>query len=82
MSSQDIELQYQQNPSGTMMFTTQSFSYELNFSGELQTVQIKSLYYSNGSVGLSEVQIYLKCVFRSHDSEEPVHKHHQISATT
>ncbi|CAK6961314.1 uncharacterized protein si:ch211-244b2.3 [Scomber scombrus] len=32
VSSQDIELHYQQYPSGTMRFTTKSFSYELNFS--------------------------------------------------
>lgn len=32
VSSPDIELQYQQNPSGTMIFTTTRFSYELNFS--------------------------------------------------
>ncbi|KAK2859034.1 hypothetical protein Q5P01_003654 [Channa striata] len=32
ISSQDIELQYQQNPSGIMTFTTECFSYELNFS--------------------------------------------------
>lgn len=37
MSSQDIELQYQLNPSGTTKFTTKSFNYELNFSGEPQT---------------------------------------------
>uniref|UniRef100_A0A3Q3VN61 WWE domain-containing protein n=1 Tax=Mola mola TaxID=94237 RepID=A0A3Q3VN61_MOLML len=36
MSSQDIELQYQQNPSGTIIFTTRSFSYELNFSAMTQ----------------------------------------------
>lgn len=35
ISSQEIELQYQQNPSGTMMFTTKNFNYELDFSGEL-----------------------------------------------
>ncbi|KAG7225690.1 hypothetical protein INR49_012276 [Caranx melampygus] len=31
ISSQDIELQYQQNPSGSMKFSTKSFSYELDF---------------------------------------------------
>lgn len=36
ISSQDIELQYQQNPSGTMMFTTNSFNYELNFPAMTQ----------------------------------------------
>ncbi|KAI3366716.1 hypothetical protein L3Q82_009390 [Scortum barcoo] len=36
ISSQDIELQYQQNPSGTMMFTTNNFNYELNFSAMTQ----------------------------------------------
>lgn len=36
MSSQDIELQYQQNPVGSIIFTTLSFSYELNFSGKLE----------------------------------------------
>lgn len=36
VSSQDIELQYQQNPSGTMRFTTTGFSYELNFSAMTQ----------------------------------------------
>ncbi|XP_054480472.1 E3 ubiquitin-protein ligase DTX1 [Anoplopoma fimbria] len=36
VSSQDIELQYQQNPSGTMMFSTRNFSYELNFSAMSQ----------------------------------------------
>nr|XP_054595721.1 uncharacterized protein si:ch211-244b2.3 isoform X1 [Nothobranchius furzeri] len=34
VSSPDIELQYQQNPSGSMTFTTKCFSYELDFSGE------------------------------------------------
>ncbi|XP_036978208.1 uncharacterized protein si:ch211-244b2.3 [Acanthopagrus latus] len=36
MSSQDIELQYQLNPSGTMTFTTMSFKYELNFAAMTQ----------------------------------------------
>ncbi|XP_040885954.1 uncharacterized protein si:ch211-244b2.3 [Toxotes jaculatrix] len=36
VSSQDIELQYQQNPSGTMLFTASNFSYELNFSAMTQ----------------------------------------------
>ncbi|XP_008277102.1 uncharacterized protein LOC103355183 isoform X2 [Stegastes partitus] len=36
VSSQDIELLYQQNPSGTMLFTTKKFSYELNFSAMTQ----------------------------------------------
>ncbi|XP_010736928.3 uncharacterized protein si:ch211-244b2.3 isoform X1 [Larimichthys crocea] len=36
MSSDDIELQYQQNPSGTIKFTTRSFCYELNFSAMTQ----------------------------------------------
>uniref|UniRef100_UPI0037E86C15 uncharacterized protein n=1 Tax=Semicossyphus pulcher TaxID=241346 RepID=UPI0037E86C15 len=36
VSSQDIELQYQQNPTGTMMFTAHRFSYELNFSAMTQ----------------------------------------------
>ncbi|XP_028253034.1 uncharacterized protein LOC114428641 [Parambassis ranga] len=36
ISSQDIDLQYQQNPSGTMVFTTKNFSYELNFSAMTQ----------------------------------------------
>ncbi|XP_070785319.1 protein mono-ADP-ribosyltransferase PARP12 isoform X2 [Enoplosus armatus] len=36
VSSQDIELQYQQNPSGTMTFTTKRFKYELNFSAMTQ----------------------------------------------
>uniref|UniRef100_A0A3P8SES3 WWE domain-containing protein n=1 Tax=Amphiprion percula TaxID=161767 RepID=A0A3P8SES3_AMPPE len=36
ISSQDIELQYQQNPSGTTTFTTKYFSYELNFSAMTQ----------------------------------------------
>ncbi|XP_034381698.1 uncharacterized protein si:ch211-244b2.3 [Cyclopterus lumpus] len=36
ISSQDIELQYRQNPSGTVMFTTKSFSYELNLSAMSQ----------------------------------------------
>ncbi|XP_044042671.1 protein mono-ADP-ribosyltransferase PARP11 [Siniperca chuatsi] len=36
VSSQDIELQYQQNPSGTMMFTSNKFNYELNFSAMTQ----------------------------------------------
>uniref|UniRef100_A0A8C9YXS8 Uncharacterized LOC116060023 n=1 Tax=Sander lucioperca TaxID=283035 RepID=A0A8C9YXS8_SANLU len=42
ISSQDVELKYQQNPSGTIMFTTKKFSYELNFSGELETQQFCS----------------------------------------
>ncbi|XP_042367566.1 uncharacterized protein si:ch211-244b2.3 isoform X2 [Plectropomus leopardus] len=36
VSSQDIELQYQQNPSGIVTFTTMHFSYELNFSAMTQ----------------------------------------------
>ncbi|XP_026182572.1 uncharacterized protein LOC113142040 [Mastacembelus armatus] len=36
ISSQDIELQYQQNPSGTMNFSTKRFKYELNFSAMTQ----------------------------------------------
>ncbi|XP_074481000.1 uncharacterized protein LOC141761531 isoform X1 [Sebastes fasciatus] len=36
ISSQDIELKYQQNPSGTITFTTKNFSYELNFSAMTQ----------------------------------------------
>ncbi|XP_035530374.1 protein mono-ADP-ribosyltransferase PARP12-like isoform X1 [Morone saxatilis] len=36
MSSQDIELEYQKNPSGTVIFTTSNFSYELNFSAMTQ----------------------------------------------
>lgn len=36
VSSQDIEAQYQNNPTGTMTFTTQSFSYELDFSVKTQ----------------------------------------------
>nr|XP_046234780.1 uncharacterized protein si:ch211-244b2.3 [Scatophagus argus] len=36
VSSQDIELQYQENPSGTIMFTTKNFVYELNFSAMTQ----------------------------------------------
>ncbi|XP_073336639.1 protein mono-ADP-ribosyltransferase PARP11-like [Pagrus major] len=36
MSSQDIELQYQLNPSGTTKFSTKSFNYELNFSAMTQ----------------------------------------------
>uniref|UniRef100_A0A3Q1GAK7 Uncharacterized LOC110948554 n=1 Tax=Acanthochromis polyacanthus TaxID=80966 RepID=A0A3Q1GAK7_9TELE len=37
ISSQDIELQYQQNPSGTVIFTTNYFSYKLDFSAMTQT---------------------------------------------
>ncbi|XP_023868601.1 E3 ubiquitin-protein ligase DTX4 [Salvelinus sp. IW2-2015] len=36
VSSQDIEAQYQQNPNGTMNFTTRRFSYQLNFSALTQ----------------------------------------------
>uniref|UniRef100_A0A4W5LGG2 WWE domain-containing protein n=1 Tax=Hucho hucho TaxID=62062 RepID=A0A4W5LGG2_9TELE len=36
VSSQDIEAQYQQNPNGTMNFTTRSFSYQLDFSALTQ----------------------------------------------
>ncbi|XP_074554634.1 uncharacterized protein LOC141810738 [Halichoeres trimaculatus] len=36
VSSQDIELQYQQNPTGSMNFTTNRFTYELNFSAMTQ----------------------------------------------
>ncbi|XP_029317637.1 uncharacterized protein LOC115028213 [Cottoperca gobio] len=36
VTSEDIELQYQLTPSGTMMFTTRKFSYELNFSAMTQ----------------------------------------------
>ncbi|XP_068442853.1 uncharacterized protein si:ch211-244b2.3 [Clinocottus analis] len=36
ISSQDIELQYQQNPSASVMFTTKRFSYELNLSAMSQ----------------------------------------------
>ncbi|KAI4874668.1 hypothetical protein NFI96_031158, partial [Prochilodus magdalenae] len=37
ISSQDIEVQYQQNSTGTMSFSTGSFSYQLNFSAMVQT---------------------------------------------
>lgn len=43
VSCQDIELQYQQNPSGTMVFTTMHFGYKLNFSGEPETFSISVL---------------------------------------
>lgn len=36
VSSQDIELQYQQNPSGTVKFTTNSYGYELDLSAMSQ----------------------------------------------
>ncbi|XP_036373993.1 uncharacterized protein si:ch211-244b2.3 [Megalops cyprinoides] len=36
VSGQDIESQFQQNPSGTMRFTTASFVYELDFSAMTQ----------------------------------------------
>ncbi|KAG8005590.1 Poly [ADP-ribose] polymerase 12, partial [Nibea albiflora] len=36
VSSDDIELQYQQNPSGTIKFNTRSFCYELNFTAMTQ----------------------------------------------
>ncbi|XP_012725176.2 protein mono-ADP-ribosyltransferase PARP11 isoform X2 [Fundulus heteroclitus] len=36
VSSPDIELQYQQNPSATIRFTTSRFSYELSFSAMTQ----------------------------------------------
>ncbi|KAK5848908.1 hypothetical protein PBY51_008594 [Eleginops maclovinus] len=36
ISSQDIERQYQQTPSGSMKFTAKNFSYELNFSAMTQ----------------------------------------------
>lgn len=36
VSSQDIEAQYQQNPNGTMNFTTRKFSYHLDFSALTQ----------------------------------------------
>uniref|UniRef100_A0A667Z5E7 Uncharacterized LOC115355056 n=1 Tax=Myripristis murdjan TaxID=586833 RepID=A0A667Z5E7_9TELE len=36
ISSQDIEIQYQQNPLGTMTFTTVNFNYELDFSAMTQ----------------------------------------------
>ncbi|XP_034019200.1 uncharacterized protein si:ch211-244b2.3 [Thalassophryne amazonica] len=36
VSSQDIELEYQRNPYGTMMFTTKYFRYELDFSAMTQ----------------------------------------------
>ncbi|XP_056223498.1 uncharacterized protein si:ch211-244b2.3 [Seriola aureovittata] len=36
ISSQDIELQYQQDPSGIMRFTAKNFSYELDFSAMMQ----------------------------------------------
>lgn len=36
ISSQEIEFQYQLNPSGTMKFSTSSFSYELSFSAMTQ----------------------------------------------
>nr|XP_040030040.1 uncharacterized protein si:ch211-244b2.3 [Gasterosteus aculeatus aculeatus] len=36
ISSQDLELQYQQNPSGSVNFTTRNFRYELNFSAMSQ----------------------------------------------
>ncbi|XP_034529513.1 uncharacterized protein si:ch211-244b2.3 [Notolabrus celidotus] len=37
VSSQDIELQYQQNPAGTMAFTATRFNYVLNFLAMSQT---------------------------------------------
>lgn len=46
-SSQDIELQYQQDPTGTVRFTTNSFQYELNFAAmtqrNLSTNKIRSV---------------------------------------
>uniref|UniRef100_A0A3B4YUQ3 Uncharacterized LOC111656478 n=1 Tax=Seriola lalandi dorsalis TaxID=1841481 RepID=A0A3B4YUQ3_SERLL len=36
ISTQDIELQYQQDPSGIMRFTAKNFSYELDFSAMMQ----------------------------------------------
>ncbi|KAF7669671.1 hypothetical protein LDENG_00151610 [Lucifuga dentata] len=36
VSCQDIEVQYQNNPLGTMIFTTKSFNYELDFSAMTQ----------------------------------------------
>ncbi|KAM4615662.1 uncharacterized protein ACJ7VT_010752 [Polymixia lowei] len=36
LSSMDIENQYQQNPTGTIKFSTRHFSYELNFSAMTQ----------------------------------------------
>ncbi|XP_010885694.1 uncharacterized protein si:ch211-244b2.3 [Esox lucius] len=36
VSSQDIEAQYQQNPNGTMNFTTMRFKYQLDFSAMTQ----------------------------------------------
>ncbi|XP_039996946.1 uncharacterized protein si:ch211-244b2.3 isoform X2 [Xiphias gladius] len=36
ISSEDIELRYQQNPFGTMLFAATNFSYELNFSAMTQ----------------------------------------------
>ncbi|XP_064199334.1 uncharacterized protein si:ch211-244b2.3 isoform X2 [Anguilla rostrata] len=39
VSSQDIEISYQQNPSGTMSFSTNSFQYELDFSAMTQRNQ-------------------------------------------
>ncbi|XP_059182336.1 uncharacterized protein si:ch211-244b2.3 [Centropristis striata] len=36
ISSQNIELQYQQNPSGSMVFYTKNFSYQLDFSAMTQ----------------------------------------------
>lgn len=98
MSSQDIELQYQQNPSGTINFATRSFGYELNFSGELETwtsisgpsqkqICIPGYVELFPTYIIAEMDryvywIYLIFSFCSHDSEEPVHKHHEIGATT
>ncbi|XP_076015030.1 protein mono-ADP-ribosyltransferase PARP12 isoform X2 [Genypterus blacodes] len=39
VSSQDIEAQYQKDPSGTMTFATSSFKYELDFSAMTQKNQ-------------------------------------------
>ncbi|CAJ1054742.1 uncharacterized protein LOC109998776 [Xyrichtys novacula] len=36
VSSQDIELQFQQNPTGIMLFNTKRFNYELDFSAMTQ----------------------------------------------
>ena len=57
ISSKDIELQYQQDPSAIVTFSTKSFSYELDLSGELQTrasVSLSSFFCSCLTEGSSQ----------------------------
>lgn len=70
ISSQDIELQYQQDPTSLIMFSAKSFSYELDLYGELHSTEIVSFYFT---ILILDVEISGDNVSHSHDPEKPVH---------